>query len=55
MDFLATFTHHASRVEMWIRYVKEKFLNTAPVKCVGVGCKFSDAPRNVRQKKLPYE
>jgi hypothetical protein len=39
-------------MEMWIRHVKEYFLNAEPVKCVGLECEFTDAPRDVRYKKL---
>ena len=45
MHFKVTVTIRASRVEKWIRAVKSRFLDTAPIKCVGLDCEFTD-PRN---------
>ena len=42
MHFKATVTICASRVEKWIRDVKSRFLDAAPVKCVGLDCEFAD-------------
>ena len=45
MHFKVTVTLRASRVEKWIRAVKSRFLDAAPIKCVGLDCEFTD-PRN---------
>ena len=55
MYFTVTFTRPAARVEKWIRCVKEMFLVNAPVKCVGLDCEYTTAPKNVKQKYLPAE
>jgi hypothetical protein len=55
MEFKVTLIQHATRVEMWIHQVKEKFLKSTPVRRVGVDWEFTDAPRNVKKKKLTYE
>jgi hypothetical protein len=41
MHFKITATLRASRVERWIRAVKRDFLDAAPIKCVGLDCKFT--------------
>jgi hypothetical protein len=41
MNFTITETLRASRVEKWIRMVKRRFLDDAPVKCVGLDCEFT--------------
>jgi hypothetical protein len=41
MNFTITETLRASRVEKWIRSVKRRFLNAAPIKCVGLDCEFT--------------
>jgi hypothetical protein len=41
MDFKVIETLCASRVEKWIRAVKKEFLDTAPIKCVGLDCEFT--------------
>jgi ribonuclease D len=41
MNFTITETLCASRVEKWIRAVKRRFLDDAPVKCVGLDCEFT--------------
>jgi hypothetical protein len=41
MNFTITETLRASRVEKWIRAVKRWFLDTAPIKCVGLDCEFT--------------
>jgi hypothetical protein len=35
MNFTVTETLRASRVEKWIRAVKQRFLDATPTKCVG--------------------
>jgi hypothetical protein len=55
MEFKVTFIQHATRVEMWIYQVKEKFLKSTPVRRVGVDWEFTDTPRNAKKNKLPYE
>jgi hypothetical protein len=49
MNFTVTETLHASRVEKWIRAVKQRFLDAAPIKCVGLDCEFT-SPREDRQR-----
>jgi hypothetical protein len=41
MTFYVTFTHCAERVKGWILHVKEKYLDAAPTKFVGVDYKFT--------------
>jgi hypothetical protein len=41
MNFTITETLHASRVEKWIRVVKQWFLDAAPIKCEGLDCEFT--------------
>jgi hypothetical protein len=41
MNFTITETLRASRVEKWIHAVKRRFLDDAPVKCVGLDCEFT--------------
>ena len=55
MYFTVTFTRHAASVEKWIRRVKEMFLDNAPVKCVGLDCEYTTAPKKVNEKSLPPE
>jgi hypothetical protein len=50
MHFTVTETFHASRVEMWIRAVKQWFLDAAPIKCVGLDCEFT-SPREGRSNQ----
>jgi hypothetical protein len=40
MNFTITETLRASRVEKWICAVKKRFLDAAPIKCVGFDCEF---------------
>jgi hypothetical protein len=47
MHFTITETLRASMEEMWIRAVKQWFLNAAPIKCVGLDCEFT-SPREGR-------
>jgi ribonuclease D len=41
MNFTITETLRASRVEKWIRAIKQRFLDAAPIKCVGLDCEFT--------------
>jgi ribonuclease D len=41
MNFTIMETLRASRVEKWIRAVKRRFLDDAPIKCVGLDCEFT--------------
>jgi ribonuclease D len=41
MEFTITETIRASMVEMWLHAVKQRFLDAAPIKCVGLDCKFT--------------
>jgi hypothetical protein len=49
MNFTVTETLRASRVEKWIRAVKQRFLDAAPIKCVGLDCEFT-SPHEDRQR-----
>jgi hypothetical protein len=55
MSFKVTYTLRASRAERWINEVKEKFLDAAPIKCVGLDYEFADAVKNIKQADLPLE
>jgi hypothetical protein len=48
MNFTITETLRALRVEKWIRVVKQRFLDAAPIKCVGLECEFT-TPHEVNQ------
>jgi hypothetical protein len=41
MNFTITETLRASRVEKWIRAIKRRFLDAAPIKCVVLDCEFT--------------
>jgi hypothetical protein len=41
MEFTITETLRTSMVEMWLRAVKQRFLDAAPIKCVGLDCEFT--------------
>jgi hypothetical protein len=45
MEFTITETLRASTVEMWLHAAKQRFLDAAPIKCVGLNCKFT-TPRD---------
>jgi hypothetical protein len=47
MEFTITETLRASMVEMWLRGVKQRFLDAASIKCVGLDSKFT-SPREGR-------
>jgi ribonuclease D len=48
MEFTITENLHASMVEMWLRTVKQQFLDATPIKCVGLDCEFT-SPREGRR------
>jgi hypothetical protein len=48
MEFTITETLRASMVEMWLHTIKQRFLNAAPIKCVGLDCEFT-GPREGRR------
>jgi hypothetical protein len=50
MNFTVIETLHASRVEKWIRAIKQRFLDAAPIKCVGLGCEFTTPHDKVNQR-----
>jgi hypothetical protein len=41
MNFTITKTLRASRVEKWICAIKRRFLDIAPIKCMGLDCEFT--------------
>jgi hypothetical protein len=49
MNFTITETLRASRVEKWIRAVEQRFLDAAPIKCVGLDCEFTIPHDKVNQ------
>jgi hypothetical protein len=50
MNFTITETLCASRVEKWIHAVKQRFLDAAPIKCVGLDCEFTIPHDKVNQR-----
>jgi hypothetical protein len=50
IHFTITETLCASMVEMWIRAIKQRFLDAAPIKCVGLDCEFT-SPREGRRNQ----
>jgi hypothetical protein len=50
MNFTITKTLRASRVEKWICAVKQRFLDAAPIKCVGLDCEFTTPHDKVNQR-----
>jgi hypothetical protein len=50
MNFIITKTLRASRVEKWIRAIKQRFLDAAPIKCVGLDCEFTTPHNKVNQR-----
>jgi hypothetical protein len=50
MHFTVTETLRASRVEKWIRTIKQQFLDTALIKCVGIDYEFTN-PREGRHNQ----
>jgi ribonuclease D len=51
MHFTITETLRASMVEMWIRAVKQRFLDAAPIKCVGLDCEFTSPCEGRRNQR----
>ena len=49
MEFKVVVTLHASTVESWIRDVKSRHLDAAPMKIVGLDCEFTDYARGKKQ------
>jgi hypothetical protein len=47
MEFTIIETLRASMVEMWLQAIKQRFLDAAPIKCVGLDCEFT-SPRDGR-------
>jgi hypothetical protein len=54
MIFSVTFNHCAERVKRWIHRVKQKYLDSAPTKCVDMDCKFT-ITKPGSQKHLPLQ
>jgi hypothetical protein len=52
MNFTITETLCASRVEKWIRAVQQRFLDAAPIKCVGLDCEFTTSHDKVNQRAV---
>jgi hypothetical protein len=53
MNFTVMETLRASRMEKWIRVVKQRFLDAAPIKCVGLDCEFiSPRERNLQRATI---
>jgi hypothetical protein len=50
MHFTITETLRASKVDKWIRTIKQQFLNAAPINCVGLDCEFT-SPREGRRNQ----
>jgi ribonuclease D len=50
MNFTVMETLRASRVEMWIHAVKQWFLDTALIKCVGLDCEFTTPHDKANQR-----
>jgi hypothetical protein len=50
MHCTITETLHASRVKMWIRTVKQQFLDAAPIKCVGLDYEFTSPHEGMRNQ-----
>jgi hypothetical protein len=50
MHFMVMETLCASRVEKWIRAIKQQYLDAAPIKCVGLDCDFTN-PREGRHNQ----
>jgi hypothetical protein len=48
MHFTITETLRASMVEMWIRTVKQRFLNAELIKCVCLDCEFTSPHKGRR-------
>jgi hypothetical protein len=51
MYFTITETLCASMVEMWIRAVKQRFLDAALIKCAGLDCEFTSPRKGMRHQR----
>jgi hypothetical protein len=50
MEFIITETLRASMMEMWLHAVKQRFLDVAPIKCVGLDCEFTTPRDKLHQR-----
>jgi hypothetical protein len=50
MEFTIIETLRASMVEMWLHAVKQRFLDAAPIKCVGLDCEFTTPRDKLHQR-----
>jgi hypothetical protein len=50
MECTITETLRASMVEMWLYAVKQRFLDAAPIKCVGLDCEFTTSRDKLLQR-----
>jgi hypothetical protein len=50
MEFTITETLRASMVGMWLHAVKQRFLDAAPIKCVGLDCEFTSPRDRLHQR-----
>jgi hypothetical protein len=54
MEFTIMETLRASTVEMWLHAVKQRFLDAAPIKCVGLDCEFTTLAINLISVLLSF-
>jgi hypothetical protein len=52
VNFTIKETLRASRVEKWIHAIKQRFLDTAPIKCMGLDCEFTTPHDKVNQRVI---
>jgi hypothetical protein len=52
MSFKVTFTLRARKVEEYIRVIQEKFLDDAPIMCVVLDIKYTDAAPYMKQRNI---
>jgi hypothetical protein len=50
MKFTITETLRASMVEMWLHAIKQRFLDAALIKCVGLDCEFTTPRDKLHQR-----
>jgi hypothetical protein len=50
LEFTITETLCASMMEMWLHAVKQRFLDVAPIKCVGLDCEFTSPRDRLHQR-----
>jgi hypothetical protein len=55
MSFKVTFTLRAWKMEKWIKVIWEKFLDNAPIMCVGLDVEYTDMVSNVKKRNFPLE